>query len=193
MREQTTKDQLLEVGLRRIHADGYASTGLNELLAEANIPKGSFYHHFASKEAFAEQVLQLYAQREGQRVAQFLIGDKPPLKRLRKYFEELISAYGQTAAISGCLLGNLSQEMAPHSDMLQSQLRDAFAGWQSAIAGILREAIERGDLAKSSKPEKLAAFLINSYEGALIRSKADRSNKALDTFLHYAFDELLSK
>jgi TetR/AcrR family transcriptional repressor of nem operon len=191
MKQQSTKDHLLQVGLRRIHADGYGPTGLNELLAEAEIPKGSFYHHFGSKEAFAQEVLQLYAQREAGRAAEFLSGDKPPLKRLRRYFEELIRVYGAAAKIPGCLLGNLTLEVSSHSDALQPQLSQAFAEWQSAIAGVLRQAIDTGDLPRSTKPDRLAGFLINAYEGALLRSKADRSNKALETFLQYTFDDLL--
>jgi TetR/AcrR family transcriptional regulator, transcriptional repressor for nem operon len=114
-----------------------------------------------------------------------------PLERLRRYFEELIAVYGQTASISGCMLGNLSLEMADHSDSIRALLRQSFSNWQTAIAGILQEAMERGDLAKSNKPEELAAFLLNSYEGALLRSKADRSNRPLENFLYFTFNVLL--
>ncbi|HEX8896872.1 MAG TPA: TetR family transcriptional regulator C-terminal domain-containing protein, partial [Terriglobales bacterium] len=50
-----------------------------------------------------------------------------------------------------------------------------------------------GDLPKSTKPQKLAAFLLNSYEGALLRSKADRSNAPLENFLDFAFNVLLDE
>ena len=83
--------------------------------------------------------------------------------------------------------------MADHSEVIQSLLQSSFANWQEGIAGILKQAIERGDLAKSTRPEELAGFLLNSYEGAMLRSKADRSNKALDTFLYFAFNVLLKK
>jgi TetR/AcrR family transcriptional regulator, transcriptional repressor for nem operon len=192
METPNTRDHLLQVGLRRIHAMGYASTGLKEILDDADVPKGSFYHHFPSKEAFAKEVLKLYVRGENERAEKILRdGKAAPLKRLRQYFEELISIYGQTSSVSGCMLGNFSLEMADHSDSIQSLLRRSFSNWQTAIAGILQEAMERGDLAKSNKPEELAAFLLNSYEGALLRSKADRSNRPLENFLHFAFNVLL--
>ena len=50
------------------------------------------------------------------------------------------------------------------------------------VAGVLREAIDRGELAKSNRSLDLAAFLLNNYEGALLRSNADRSSKPLETF-----------
>ena len=96
---------------------------------------------------------------------------------MRRYFEELIAVYGPPAAISGCMMGNLSLEMADHSDSIQSLLHQSFASWQTGIAGVLQEAMDRGDLAKSNKPQELASFLLNSYEGALLRSKADRSSQ----------------
>jgi len=63
--------------------------------------------------------------------------------------------------------------------------------WQAGIAGVLRQAIKQGELKKSAKPERLAEFLLNSYEGALVRMKGDRSDRPLDTFLYFVFDVLL--
>jgi TetR/AcrR family transcriptional repressor of nem operon len=191
---RSTRDHLLQIGLRRIRAMGYASTGVKEILDEADVPKGSFYHHFASKEAFAKEVLALYVRGENERAGKMLHDGKgAPLKRLRRYFEELIAIYGPTAKISGCMLGNLSLEMADQSDSIQALLHLSFSNWQAAIAEILQEAVDGGDLAKSSKSQELASFLLNSYEGALLRSKADRSSKPLDVFLHFAFDVLLKR
>jgi len=115
------------------------------------------------------------------------------LKRLRRYFEELISVYGQGGEISGCLMGSLSLEVADHSPRMRSELQGVFAVWQKGIADVLQEAIQRGDLAKSMRPDALAEFLLNSYEGALIRMKAEKSDKPLENFLHFAFDVLLKK
>jgi TetR/AcrR family transcriptional regulator, transcriptional repressor for nem operon len=192
MESRNTRDHLLQVGLRRIHSMGYASTGVKEILDDADVPKGSFYHYFASKEAFANEVLALYVRGEMERAEKMLRDGKgAPLRRLRRYFEELIAVYGPAAKISGCLIGNLSLEMADHSDSIQSLLHVSFANWQTGIAGVLQEAIDRGDIAKSNRPQELSAFLLNSYEGALLRSKADRSSKPLENFLHFIFNVLL--
>src|ERR1700744_5215681 len=128
----STRDPLLQIGLRRIRAMGYAATGVKEILDDADIPKGSFYHHFASKEAFAKEVLELYVRGENERAAKILSeGKAAPLRRLRRYFEEIITIYGPTATISGCLMGNLSLEMADHSDSIQSLLHQSYANWQT--------------------------------------------------------------
>jgi TetR/AcrR family transcriptional regulator, transcriptional repressor for nem operon len=191
---QTTRERLIEIGLERIHKIGYAATGVKEILDVAGVPKGSFYHYFPSKEAFAQEVLQRYASREAQRWETILGDDRlPPLRRLRKYFNELISVYGQKGPISGCLLGNMSVEVAEHSPALQSLLSSGFDDWQQAIAAVLRSAVERGDLPRSTNTDELASFLLNSYEGALVRSQAEKSDRPLTIFLHFAFKVLLKK
>jgi TetR/AcrR family transcriptional regulator, transcriptional repressor for nem operon len=191
---QTTREHLIEIGLQRIHKIGYAATGVKEILDLARVPKGSFYHYFPSKEAFALEVLQRYASREAQRCQTIFGDDKlPPLKRLRKYFNELISVYGQKGPISGCLLGAMSVEVAEHNPDIQSLLSGAFGHWQQAIAALLRSAVDRRDLPRSTKADELASFLLNSWEGALVRSKAEKSDAPLVTFIHFAFKVLLKK
>jgi TetR/AcrR family transcriptional repressor of nem operon len=72
MESRTTRDHLLQVGLRRIRSMGYASTGVKDILDEADVPKGSFYHYFASKETFAKEVLELYVRGEHERAEKML-------------------------------------------------------------------------------------------------------------------------
>ena len=191
---QTTREHLIETGLQRIHRIGYTATGVKEILDLAEVPKGSFYHYFPSKEAFVQEVLQRYASREAQRLETVLGDDKlPPLKRLRKYFNELISVYGQKGPISGCLLGKMSVEVAAQSPEIQSLLSSAFGHWQKAIAALLRSAVDQGELPRSTKADDLASFLVNSWEGALVRSQAEKSDQPLGTFIHFAFTVLLKK
>ncbi|QHN04856.1 TetR family transcriptional regulator [Granulicella sp. WH15] len=191
---QTTREHLIEVGLDRIYAMGYTVTGVKEILDQAGVPKGSFYHYFPSKEAFAKEVLERYAAQENRRLGGFLEDEEtPPLKRLRRYFEEMVSLAGYNGPYNGCMLGNLSLEVAAQSDTIQSLLSRIFTNWQGGIAVLLRSAIERGDLPRSTKADQLAAFLLNSWEGALVRSKAEKSDAPLDTFMHFAFQVLLKK
>jgi TetR/AcrR family transcriptional regulator, transcriptional repressor for nem operon len=173
---------------------GYGATGLQEILQAAGVPKGSFYHHFHSKEEFALAVIERYMTLEAV-YCQEVLGNtrQAPLKRLRRYFEDLICRAGQAAAIQGCLIGSLSLEVAGSSAMLQGYLSSSFALWQGAVAMVLQEAVEKGELPKSSKPEALAGFVLNSWEGALLRSQADKSDAPLKDFLRYMFEGLLAK
>lgn len=190
----TTREDLLEVGLRQLRSTGYTATGVKEILDLAQIPKGSFYHYFPSKEAFVSELIDRYASQEIER-AKRLLGDVsiPPLKRLRKYFEELIEVFGKRGEPSGCVIGSMSLEVSDHLPKLQAQLQTIFSIWQGAIADVLRQAVKRGDLGKSTKSDLLGAFILNSYEGALVRMKAEGNDGPLDNFLLFIFDVLLKK
>jgi TetR/AcrR family transcriptional repressor of nem operon len=171
---------------------GYGATGLQEILHAAGVPKGSFYHHFGSKEEFTAAVIERYFTLAAEH-CQKVLGNtrQAPLKRLRRYFEELLRTAGQSSAIPGCLIGSLSLEVAGASPLLQGCLSSSFTRWQAAIASVLRESVDKGELPKSTKPDLLAGFVLNSWEGALLRSQADKSDAALKNFLHFVFEDLL--
>lgn len=188
----STRDHLIDVGLELMRKHGYGATGVQEILDAAGVPKGSFYHYFASKEEFTAAVLERYVALEEAHCREVLGNTRQmPLRRLRRYFEDLVRTAGQAAPIQGCLLGRLSLETAGASALLQGCLSSNFTGWQATIASVVQEAAEKGDLPSSARPEALAGFLLNSWEGALLRSQADRSDKPLKDFLHYMFEELL--
>lgn len=194
MDAKSTRDRLLDVGVEMMHRNGYNATGLADILTAADVPKGSFYHHFRSKEGFAAAALAQYVATEGEHATSVLNDLKtPPLKRLRRYFTDLIKLYGQAGEIPGCMMGRFSLDMAAESPQLSKQVSASFAGWQRKIAAVVQEAIERKELPSDTQPEPLAAFLLNSWEGALLRSQAEKSDAPLEIFLRYALDALEQK
>ncbi len=194
MTERSTRDHLIDVGLRLMHQRGYNATGLSEILNEADVPKGSFYHHFASKEDFAAAALERFITREAEHGAAVLSGSKAlPLKRLKRYFSDLVKTYGQNGAVPGCMMGRFSLEIAAENPQLRKQISAAFANWQHAIATVIQQAVTEKELPADTDPESLAGFLLNSWEGALLRSQADASDAPLETFMRYTLDGLSAK
>ena len=191
MKAKSTREHLLDVGVELMHRNGYNATGLSDILKAADVPKGSFYHHFGSKEDFAAAALAQYVAHEGEHAASVLndVGT-PPLKRLKRYFTDLTKTYGQAGEIPGCMMGRFSLEMAVESPQLRKQISLSFAGWQEKIAAVVQEAVKQKELPKDTNPESLAGFLLNSWEGALLRSQAEKSNAPLEIFLRYALDAL---
>jgi TetR/AcrR family transcriptional regulator, transcriptional repressor for nem operon len=190
---KTTRDRLLDVGLGLMHRNGYNATGLTDILKVADVPKGSFYHHFGSKEDFAAAALEKYVMREREHAAAVLNDTAtPPLKRLRRYFTDLVNTYGQKGAIPGCMMGRFSLEIAAESSSLRKRISASFNHWQQTIATVIRQAVAQKELAADTDAESLAGFMLNSWEGALLRSQAERSNAPLETFMHCVFDQLLT-
>ena len=82
MAAKSTREHLIDVGLGLMHQNGYNATGLTDILKAADVPKGSFYHHFGSKEDFAAAALERYGMREREHAAAVLNDTRtPPLKR----------------------------------------------------------------------------------------------------------------
>jgi TetR/AcrR family transcriptional regulator, transcriptional repressor for nem operon len=194
MAEKSTRDHLIDVGLELMHQNGYNATGLTEILKAADVPKGSFYHHFGSKEDFAAAALARYTSREAEHSAAVLGASKvPPLKRLKRYFTDLMKMYGQSGEIPGCMMGRFSLEIAAQNPQLRKQISASFTHWQHAIATVLEQAAAQNELPANTDPESLAGFLLNSWEGALLRSQAEKSDAPLESFMRITFDRLLTK
>ena len=194
MSAKSTREHLIDVGLGLMHQNGYNATGLTDILKAADVPKGSFYHHFGSKEDFAAAALESYVMREREHAAATLNDTStPPLKRVRRYFSDLVKIYGQKGAIPGCMMGRFSLEIAEESPQLRKRISASFDHWQHTIATAIRQAVEQKELPAGTDPESLAGFLLNSWEGALLRSQAEKSNAALETFMRYVFDGLLTR
>lgn len=194
MNAKPTRDHLLDVGVELMHQNGYNATGLSEILKAADVPKGSFYHHFGSKEQFASAALDIYIAREAKHSA-VVLGDSkiPPLRRLRQYFTEMIEMYGQKGAIPGCMMGRFTLETAIENPQLRAKISNAFQHWQHKIAIVIEQAVSEGELSRGTDAEQLAGFLLNSWEGALLRSQAEKSDAPLEIFLRYALDALAQK
>ncbi len=194
MATKSTRDHLIDVGVGLMHRNGYNATGLTDILKAADVPKGSFYHHFGSKEDFAAAALERYGMREREHAAAILNDTTiPPLKRLRRYFGDLMKMYGQGGAIPGCMMGRFSLEIAEENPQLRKRISASFDHWQHTIATVIGQAVAQKELPAGTNAELLAGFVLNSWEGALLRSQAEKSNAPLETFMRYVFDALLTK
>jgi TetR/AcrR family transcriptional repressor of nem operon len=103
----------------------------------------------------------------------------------------MVTIYGRRGLATGCLLGNMSLEIAEHNPEIRAALRKSFNAWQNAIAKTIQEAIEQHELPKTAKADILAALVVNSWEGAQVRAKAEQSDKPLDLFFDLTFNLLL--
>jgi TetR/AcrR family transcriptional repressor of nem operon len=194
MSTKSTRDHLIDVGLELMHRRGFNATGLTEILQTADVPKGSFYHFFPSKEDFAAAALERYAAQRAEHSAAALSDARTrPLRRLKRYFLDLVKISGQNGTTPGCLLGRFSLEIAAESPQVRKRISASFARWQHAIAAVLEQAVAQKELSPDADAEALAGFVLNCWEGALLRSQADKSDAPLEAFLHFVFDELLAR
>jgi TetR/AcrR family transcriptional repressor of nem operon len=189
-----TRRNLVQAGLAMIHAEGYAATGIQSIVERVDVPKGSFYNHFASKEAFAAEVIDAYSDRGRDKLRAILSNrDIPPLERLETYFDDLIDAFREAEFAKGCLLGNVSAEVADHSALMRERLVDHFAAWGKFFEACIAEAQEQGTMSDQLPAPLLGRFILNSWEGALLRMRVEKSDAPLVEFKEVVFRKLLVK
>lgn len=187
-----TKDKLVRAGAQMLHEAGYTATGVKDIVNAAEVPKGSFYNHFESKEALGKEVADFYFNSAFPKLrAHFEDSGVPPLERLRTYFDGWIRMYQAAGYVRGCLLGNLSLEVADHSDAIRSSLTTHFRTWSRLFETCIAEAQMTGAIANRLPASLLAQFLLNSWEGALLRMRADKSDVPLKDFTEVVFGSLL--
>lgn len=182
-----TKQQLLEQGMAMLLRQGYHALGIAAVLEATNIPKGSFYHYFKSKEDFGLQAIELYMKEVHAGLDQCL-GDQnlPPLQRVRRFFELTEQKY-RAEGYLGCFLGGLGQELSGVSEVFRRKVEECFAEIERRIVGCLRTAMERGDLPKDADPQAMAKLLINCWEGAALRTRLIRDPAPLREMLDFYF------
>jgi TetR/AcrR family transcriptional repressor of nem operon len=188
MARPSLRNDILDAGLRVMFRKGYVGSGVREIVAEAHAPQGSFTNHFRSKEAFAREVLDRYFEHVRGLVAQAL-GDRSlsPRERLERYLEIITERLGADGWTRGCLIGDLSLEAAPQSELLRERLAAIFEEWAASFAACIAEAQAAGEIADDFSPDDLAEFLLASWEGAILRMKVERSPRALERFRRIAF------
>ena len=192
MSKEKTRDILLEAGRKTFLEKGYNNSGIESILQTANVPKGSFYYYFGSKEDFGLKVLERFASCVGEGLDRTL-GDAsvPPLDRIRNYCELIFDKLQSDQCRKGCLVGNLSQEMADQNELFRSRLEEIFESWVDRYAKCFLEAQQAGDIAADLDVHELAEFWLNSWQGAMLRAKTMRSIAPLQTFLGLMFGTIL--
>jgi TetR/AcrR family transcriptional repressor of nem operon len=187
---QPTKARLIEAGLRMLLERGYNSLGLQAILEETGIPKGSFYHHFVDKEDFALQVIDAYIG-EVHTVLDACLGDatQSPLARIRKFFETVRLKYREDGYM-GCLMGGLGQELSGTSEVFRQKIEWCFSSIAERLAACVDDAKKRGEIAPNRDSREIANLLVDCWEGAALRSRLRKTASSLDAMLDFSMQAL---
>jgi TetR/AcrR family transcriptional repressor of nem operon len=185
---ETTRQRLLDEGVAAFLQQGYHGTGLKEVLDRVNVPKGSFYNYFESKEAFAAAAIRHYAECFADKMKQALAGAPDPVTGLRRFFESLMADFEAAGYVGGCLIANLGGELEG-SELCRETLASAFSDWRDSVADTLRQGQRLGLVRADIEAGDLADLLTEAWEGAVIRMKIERSLEPLRRVLKRLLDD----
>jgi TetR/AcrR family transcriptional repressor of nem operon len=186
----STKQRLIDAGLRMLLERGYNSLGIQAVLDATNTPKGSFYHHFKDKEDFALKVIDAYIT-DVHSVLDGCVQDseRQPLDRIRHFFELVQQGYRQDGYM-GCLMGGLGQELSGVSDVFRQKIEWCFSSIAERLAMCLEDARQHGDIARECNVGLMADLLVDCWEGAALRSRLRRNPGSLDAMLDFYLGSL---
>lgn len=192
-----TRQRILDVAERLVIDNGFAATSVDQVIAGAGTSKGAFFHHFASKLALAQALVERYAAADiahlDAAVAHASATTDDPARRVIEFIrvfensaEELMSAQ------SSCLYVAILTERQLVSSGTTEQITKAITAWRTTLSHLLRAAL--GDRVSAVDSEALADHVFVTFEGAflLCRSMQDNGHmRAQLTILRQLVEALL--
>lgn len=189
----STKQRLIDAGLRVLLEHGYNGLGIQALLDATDTPKGSFYHHFKDKEDFALQVVDAYMIAVHAGLDHCLRDPaRPPLERVRRFFEMTQQKYNEEGYL-GCLMGALGQELSGVSDVFRHKIEWCLSSVAERIVACLEEARQNGDISADCDVRLMADLLVDCWEGAALRSRLRRNPTSLNAMLDFYMRSIASQ
>ena len=192
MTKLSNRERMLAAGLEVVHAHGYAGASVRDIVSAAGVPQGSFTNHFACKEEFVLEILDLYVAAGRELMVATLLNEAlPPLQRLSSYLDANQNRLDANQMRNGCLFGNFSAEATDHSEPIRARLVEIFAELQRHLAICLRAAVDAGELPDDFDTGEVAGFIVSSLQGACLLAKAERSAAPFTRFKQVLFGQVL--
>jgi len=183
-RTSDAREKILSAAQSLIELRGYSALGVAEICKAADVPKGSFYYFFESKESLALAVIDERWAEQERTWSRILTGEAEPLTRLRQLFEatEAAQLAGQQSCgtVSGCLFGNLTLEMSNHTEAVRKRLQEIFEAQVDMVAPVIAEAQARNEITVSD-PREAARSVVAQLEGQVLFAKLYNNTQRLDT------------
>lgn len=174
---------LIRAGVAVLTEKGFSAVGIDEILASAGVPKGSFYHYFDSKDAFGLVLIDAYAAYFARKLDRWFADEsRPPLRRLGDFIADAKAGMARFGYRRGCLIGNLGQEMGVLPEPYRDRLAAVFRDWEARTAKCLRAAQAAGQIAADADCDRIARVFWIGWEGAVLRAKLERRPAPLDDF-----------
>jgi TetR/AcrR family transcriptional repressor of nem operon len=192
--QPNTRNRIIETGAEIIHRKGFNHTGIQEILNAANVPKGSFYNYFKSKDEFGLQIIDYFSDRFKQIAKETLEDTRiSPLSRIYAFLTAFMEYFESQNYAGGCPIGNLAQEMGDLSPVFRGKLNEAIDMMIHAYKGVLAAAQNDGKISKSLDIQDAAAFIVAGWHGAIIQMKLTQCLAPLKNHRRFVFDHILKK
>jgi len=174
------RQHIIDTARRLMARRGYTAVGLNELLKAADVPKGSFYHYFDSKEAFGQALLDSYfASYLAEMEVTLVKGAGPAAERLMQYWAEWLQIQGHGDPEGKCLAVKLGAEVSDLSDPMRLALGRGTRAIMDRLATALEAGLADGSLHGIASAHAMAEMLYQIWLGASLLAKITDDSQPL--------------
>jgi len=172
---------ILDAGQRIMAGKGFSAVGLNEVLAAAAVPKGSFYHYFASKDAFGEALLERYFEDYLAEIDEILGRPGTTMtERLMAYWRQWQENQSFLDCQGKCLAVKLGAEVADFSEAMRLTLKRGTSGIITRIQRAIEDGVAEGSLSIDGVSHDVAQGLYQLWLGASVMAKISRSSQPFE-------------
>ncbi|MFP2905826.1 TetR/AcrR family transcriptional regulator [Pyxidicoccus sp. 3LFB2] len=175
------RQHILDVARPLMLGKGFTAVGLTELLAAAQIPKGSFYYYFESKEAFGDALLSSYFSGQQAHLDALLERPGTTAERLMSYWQYWLDSQTSNDPNARCLAVKLSAEVCDLSEDMRATLERGIQGIIQRLAQCIEAGKADGSLPVAQGAKVLATTLYQTWLGASLLAKVTRNREPLDT------------
>ncbi|WP_158807774.1 TetR/AcrR family transcriptional regulator [Beijerinckia sp. L45] len=170
------RQNILDAAQRIMAAKGFSAVGLNEILAAAGVPKGSFYHYFGSKDAFGDALLKAYFEAYlADMDATLAAPGRTAAERLMAYWAKWQDTQGSFDCQGKCLAVKLAAEVSDLSEAMRLTLKRGTTDIIERLSGAIEAGMADGSLAIAGDPSETAETLYHTWLGASLMVKIGRT------------------
>ncbi|WP_202236237.1 TetR/AcrR family transcriptional regulator [Actinacidiphila reveromycinica] len=181
-RSAETRQNILDAAQRIMAHKGYSAVGINEVLAEASVPKGSFYHYFASKDLFGEALLKSYFEEYLADMDRVLAQPgRSAAERLMDYWQLWRETQSFDECQGKCLAVKLGAEVSDLSESMRLALKEGTDAIVARLEQTIAAGLTDGSVSVEGTPGETAQVLYDMWLGASVMAKIHRSLAPLDT------------
>ena len=191
-RSSKARIHILDTAQRIVGAKGFSPVGLNEILAAANVPKGSFYYYFESKEAFGTALLEHYFTGYLAEIEEFLSAPgRSARARLTAYWAFWREHQEGQDPKGKCLAVKLGAEVSDLSEEMRLALKNGTTAIISRLARVIKEGKADGSISIRGSAMTTADQLYELWMGASVMFKISRDRRPFNVALA-ATNQILS-
>jgi TetR/AcrR family transcriptional repressor of nem operon len=172
MPKPNNRQQILDAALAVFQENGFNATSVNDIVERANVPKGSFYNHFKSKDALGIEILDIYWDENSLSRTKLLNPNIPAFERLSEY----LGSVGYSDC--GCLIGNFSGEVA-NLELFRNKLSTLINTWKVHIASCIKDGQQEGTITAESTAEHLAEYVVSCLQGSVLTAKVSKDTSLM--------------